>query len=80
MVDLNNVVDTANEGFLAWRDRPISKRSGVLQGAGELMLQRQEELVLMQILEMAGRIRVSRRHSDTLRSWIHHRRSTEDGT
>lgn len=44
LAELDQLVEAAHQGFLAWRRWSVSERAGVLQRAGELMLERQEEL------------------------------------
>jgi succinate-semialdehyde dehydrogenase / glutarate-semialdehyde dehydrogenase len=49
---LDAAVKTAHEAFLAWRLRPIEERASVVRRAGELMLERSNELAGVLTLEM----------------------------
>jgi succinate-semialdehyde dehydrogenase / glutarate-semialdehyde dehydrogenase len=49
---LDAAVKTAHEAFLAWRLRPIEERASVVRRAGELMLERSNELAGLLTLEM----------------------------
>ncbi len=49
--DLDRALETAQRGFLIWRESSPQQRAAVLQGAARLMLERQEELARTATLE-----------------------------
>lgn len=49
--DLDRALETAQRGFLIWRESSPQQRSAVLQGAARLMLERQEDLARTATLE-----------------------------
>jgi succinate-semialdehyde dehydrogenase/glutarate-semialdehyde dehydrogenase len=49
--DLDRALDTAAKGFRIWRNSTPHERAAVLQGAAQLMMQRQEELARVATLE-----------------------------
>lgn len=49
--DLDRALEIAAEGFRIWRDAPAQQRAAVLQGAGRLMLERQETLARIATME-----------------------------
>jgi len=60
LAELDDLLEAAHQGFLAWRRWSVSERAGVLRRAAELMLERQEELAQLQTLEMGKRLVESR--------------------
>lgn len=46
------VVEKAHQAFLSWRERPVSVRARVVHRAGDLMLERADELARLITLEM----------------------------
>jgi succinate-semialdehyde dehydrogenase/glutarate-semialdehyde dehydrogenase len=49
--DLDRALETAQRGFLIWRESSPQQRAAVLQGAARLMLERQEDLARSATLE-----------------------------
>lgn len=49
--DLDRALETAQRGFLIWRESSPQQRAAVLQGAARLMLERQEDLARTATLE-----------------------------
>ena len=49
--DLDRALETAQRGFLIWRESSPQQRAAVLQGAARLMLERQEDLARVATLE-----------------------------
>jgi succinate-semialdehyde dehydrogenase/glutarate-semialdehyde dehydrogenase len=49
--DLDRALETAQRGFLRWRDSTPHERAAVLQGAARLMLERQEDLARVATME-----------------------------
>ena len=49
--DLDRALDAAARGFRRWRNSTPHERAAVLQGAGRLMLERQDELARVAVLE-----------------------------
>jgi succinate-semialdehyde dehydrogenase/glutarate-semialdehyde dehydrogenase len=49
--DLDRALETAQRGFLIWRESSPQQRAAVLQGAARLMMERQEELARTATLE-----------------------------
>ncbi len=49
--DLDRALETAQRGFLIWRESSPQQRAAVLQGAARLMLERQEDLARIATLE-----------------------------
>ncbi len=45
-------VEKAHEAFLSWRERPVAERAQVVRRAGDLMLEREDELAQLITLEM----------------------------
>jgi succinate-semialdehyde dehydrogenase/glutarate-semialdehyde dehydrogenase len=58
--DVDAAVVRAQEAFLAWRRRPAADRAAVVRRAGELMLERSDELASLITLEMGKRIKESK--------------------
>ncbi|GMA16554.1 NAD-dependent succinate-semialdehyde dehydrogenase [Deinococcus metallilatus] len=52
-------VERAHEAFGAWRQRPVEERAAIVRRAGELMLERKDELARLVTLEMGKLIRES---------------------
>src|SRR6478609_547673 len=46
------VVEKAHEAFLSWREWPVTERARVVRRAGDLMLERADELARLITLEM----------------------------
>lgn len=51
VADLDRALETAQRGFLIWRESSPQQRAAVLQGAARLMLERQEDLARVATLE-----------------------------
>lgn len=49
-------IERAQQTYLSWRERPVAERAAVVRRAGELMLERTEELAALITLEM-GKLR-----------------------
>jgi succinate-semialdehyde dehydrogenase/glutarate-semialdehyde dehydrogenase len=49
---VDQAVDRAHQAFLSWRDRPVAERAQLVRRAGDLMLEREEELARLLPLEM----------------------------
>jgi len=50
------VIDQADKAFHSWRNRPVAERAHVVRRAGELMLERKDELAALITQEMGKRI------------------------
>ncbi len=54
--EIDGVVERAHAAFLEWRRRPVEERAAVVARAGELMLERKDELAALITKEMGKRI------------------------
>src|ERR1700712_5839433 len=45
-------IERAHEAFLSWRQRPVAERAAAVRRAGDLMLERADELAAVITLEM----------------------------
>src|ERR1700710_730789 len=45
-------IERAHEAFLSWRQRPVGERAAAVRRAGDLMLERADELAAVITLEM----------------------------
>lgn len=53
------VIERAHQAFGTWRQRPVEERAAIIRRAGELMLERKDELARLITLEMGKLIRES---------------------
>ena len=53
---VDRAVETANQAFSAWRDRPIEERAAIVHRAGNLLAEQRDRLAALVTLEMGKRI------------------------
>jgi succinate-semialdehyde dehydrogenase / glutarate-semialdehyde dehydrogenase len=58
--DLDRALETAQRGFLIWRNSTAQQRAAVLQGAARLMLERQEDIARIATMEQGKTIAETR--------------------
>ena len=58
--EVDAAVERAHEAYAQWRREPVTDRAAVVRRAGELMLERSDELAALITLEMGKRIKESK--------------------